>query len=207
MAGGNSGGQTVTGATIVDASISLADLDAATITALRPVALTVVPQPNFDSGSAWVNATFNTNTALCVYQICINTQIVVNKLSFYVATVNTAGVVKMSLFSEDGQTQIFSVSSASITTTGVKSIAVSAVTVNPGIYWMSILSVDTASLVIPSYGVNDGLSAALLILSVAAKPVLWGRITVTADTVPATISPTAPVGDTNTNCPIVRFDN
>lgn len=201
------GASNITGAQVVDASLSTADLSAAAILALEPTALTVLPQPNFTVLGAIVQKTLSVNTTLSLGQVIVPTKIVANSISFIMGAVTVAGVAKICLFSEDGQTQIFSVSTASISASNtVVTTALSAVTINAGVYWIAFMPTGTANINPPVFDVDTAISNNALRNTVSGKPIIEGVLTVTANTMPATITPTSVTVQTQSTL-IFRLDN
>ncbi len=198
------GASNITGASVVDASLSSADLSAATIATLNPTCVTCIPQPviNWDGFVQIIGAWGNTTMAIGL--VNIPTKITVNKISAEIVVNSAAGTSKWALFSENGQTKVFEHTTTSISGTGVQTQTLSApVEVNAGNYWIAVLPVGTTGLEYRAYNTNVSGSA---LQSVTSEPVLMGTLTVTANTIPSTITPTSITGTTST-VPIFRFDN
>lgn len=148
-----------------------------------------------------VDQAFSTNTKMFVGLIDVNSSITANRVTFNVGSVATAGTVKVALFSQDGATQVFSVTTASISGSGIVSTALSAVSIPAGQYYVACVSVGTTSVQITCFN-----TASFNLNSTSGKALVEGFLTVTAGTVPATITPTA-ISSQQSNTPIVRFDN
>jgi len=143
-------------------------------------------------------------------QVIIPFKIIVNNISFRTGNVTTAGTFDLSLYSEDGQTRLFSVTTASITTNSTRyTTAVSEVTIPAGIYYIGINSNGTASVYHYMYD-RDQLPFAAgstqLSDGITGKAKLQGYITITAGTPPATFDPTGTATTTAATL-IFRLDN
>lgn len=114
--------------------------------------------------------------------------------------------IKIGLYSEDGQTKHWEVTTAAITAMGLVSVALSPAKVIPaGVYYIVILSVGEGVGAALSIYMNGGetLSQAL-----AGEDVCQGVIfDLTADTLPATFDPTSDIFGTDGEGAIVRFDD
>ena len=176
-----------------------------------PTCLTLIPKPTFSGGTQDITSVQVTgNTTGFIYQIPIPFKITVNKISFRTNSVSVAGTYKISLYSENGQTQLFSVTTASVSASStIYTTAVSSVVVSPGNYYLMIQAVSTANASMyawitytPPFGTVEGLHS-----DVTSEPVLGGTYTVTADTAPSTITPTSLLESASAYALIVRLDN
>jgi len=164
-------------------------------------------------------AIFSTNTSAenildatvgKVGQIIIPFSITVNKISIRTGTVTTAGTVDLTLYSEDGQTQLFSVTTASLASNDtIYTTAVSSVVVAAGIYYIMINA--NASIEVPVYFYNAGAVVPFtntqgLSTDVSSEPLMQGTYTITAGTPPATLTLSSIVENTNQTV-ICRLDN
>lgn len=171
--------------------------------------LSIVPTPpGTIDGSAPAAPTISVNTTAYVGQVYIPSKITANKISISVASVSVSGTLDLSLYSEDGQTQLFSVTTATISASGVTTTALSAIVLVPGIYYIVVNSNSTTNLVSYTwstagapFNVAGGLSA-----GVSSEPRLRGELTITAGTPPATITPTT-ITDTDSRTLVFRLDN
>lgn len=146
---------------------------------------TFVPDATNDYRIANVKSS---NTTMSVGLIKVPFQIIVNKISYQVTTKTTDGTYKIGLYSENGATKYIDVTTASITSTGVKTTTLgSPVTVPAGNYYIAIVSIGTASAEFFFWNCVDD----LLFDGVAGEPIVEGTLAVTAGTLPATIDPTA----------------
>jgi len=177
--------------------------------------LTLIPQsplPIDDGSDAASQQTMSSNTTAFVGQVIIPFAITVNKITIRTGTtITTSGTVDLSLYSENGQTQYFSVTTASLNaadtlfTTSVSSVAVPA-----GIYYLMANTNGTANVTVFFWQNQPNApfsGTAGLQEDVASEPIIHGTLTITAGTPPATITPTAitPVVQLRTLC--CRLDN
>lgn len=175
-------------------------------TSTTTTAKTLVPLANFvTNGVALQNPGTGYNTNFQLGQIIVPFKITANSISWYCNAATVAGTVKLVLYSEDGQTQIFQVTTATVAT-GVVTTALSSVVINPGIYWLGFLVIGAATNIQWEDYSSGGALIGNLWNSVAGKPKVEGFILVTADTIPATISPTG-LSNSGNSVLIARFDN
>lgn len=168
-------------------------------------AVTLIPQPNFQTAGTVTGKIQNTNTIADVGQVVIPVGITVNTISINVSAVVVAGTVKLGVYSEDAQTKLIDVTTATISATGVLSTALGApVVLNPGVYYLAIVPVGTTTLTVSGW---TTVSTTGLVGGVTAEPILEGQLTVSAGTLPASFNPvTDPSG--SQNCVVyTRFDN
>lgn len=219
-AGGNVNASTTTKGIVEEAT--QAEVNAGTATggtgarlfvnpSVLPAGLTIIPQPNFppgDGSNPPVNSTtISVNTTAYVTQVIVPFRIVVNKVSIYTGTVTGADTLDLSMYSEDGQTQIFSVTTASVASTTLYTTSVSSVSVAPGIYYIMINGNGSPNLQVYGWYANSSpFTAALLNAGVTSEPVLNGTLTITAGTPPTTFTPSSLTGST-TGCAAFRLDN
>ena len=173
-------------------------------------AKTIIPMPsNFNTGVASL-LTVSSNTRMYFGRVIIPFKIIVNNISIRTGTLTTAGTYDLSLYSEDGQTRLFSVTTASLSTSTTKyTTAVSEVTVPAGIYYICINSNGTASTQHYLYtcSANPFAPGATSISDgITGKAKLQGYITITAGTPPATFDPTGTATTTAATL-IFRLDN
>jgi hypothetical protein len=143
-----------------------------------------------------------------VGQVVIPFTITANKVSFRVGAVTTPGTAKIAMYSENGQTKTFEVTTASISGTGALITSLSSATaITAGIYYIAILPVSTTSIDLDVYA-NPGTASANIVEGVTSEPILNGTVTVTASTIPSTITPTTiTAGSTNSYTLMFRLDN
>jgi hypothetical protein len=150
---------------------------------------------------------------MLIGQIFIPFRITANQIS--ITTINnggTSGTLDITMYSEDGQTQIFSVTTASINAASnvITSTALSAVVIERGIYYIAINPNGTANLSTYFYTTSATVFGTTLSCglpgNVTSKPVMHGTLTITAGTPPATITPSA-ITFTDNSTLICRLDN
>ena len=168
--------------------IPLANLPATGGSALTLIPRSIVPLKTSNSVAIDTN-TVTGNTTMRLSQFIVEHQITVNKLSFYVNGAGVAGTVDVTVYSEDGQTQKIAVTSGTISAGGVQTIAVSAVILTPGIYWIAINANSTTNIT-PGFWSSETDSKATSLRSIASEPDVMGTLTITADTPAATFDPT-----------------
>lgn len=181
----------------------------ATALSLIPVSA-IHPHQN----SAPSNTSLGTNTTMYIGQVVIPYKITANKISIVnINNAGTDGTLDLSLYSEDGQTRLFSVTTASITASAnvVTTTALSSVVINPGIYYIAINPNGTANVstyfytnsntVYGTAGLAVGLSG-----GVSSEPIMTGTLAISAGTPPATITPGSITWADNTTL-IFRLDN
>lgn len=206
-----SGGSLVESSNIVDNTIIEDDINDDTELALEPICLVSFPRPVLLPGttSDGVIATNNDSNTRCrVAMINVPVKIIANKVSIPISGAPTAGSMKWALFSEDGQTQIFSITTGTITGSGIHTHSFAApVEIKAGNYYWAMLPVGTASIDTHGYDAQNT-QVGLLSRGVTSEPVLNGELTVTASTMPSTINLIGnPALDTTGECPLIRFDN
>lgn len=172
--------------------------------AITPTGVTYLTQPNWiPANTPLAPLTLNVNTTMNVGQFVLPYQITVNKISISVTTVTVAGTLDLTIFTEDGQTQSIAVTTASISGTGVNTTSVSAVVLNPGVYYFAVNPNDTADIAITA--ISQSTISNDLMSSVTSEPVVMGTVTITAGT-PAAFTPSS-VTTANTKLAYFRLDN
>lgn len=164
-------------------------------------AITTLPTPAFLSNTYGV-VLVNSNTTAFAGKVYIPSKITVTRISYY-ADHNVNGTYKIALFTEDGQTQIFSYTTPTISTDGLHTDTISSTIIYPGFYYIVMLPVGTASASF-RISVRDNTVGGALD-SIASAPVTSGTITVTASTMPSTITPSAITSANNAGL-IFRLD-
>jgi hypothetical protein len=173
-------------------------------------ALTVFPRPVNISGTGTdltTARTVVTNTTAAVGKIRIDQRIFAKQVSIRVTGApGVNGTFKIGLFSEDGQTQYFSVTTASVTAAGVYTTSFTAVNIPAGVYIIAIVPVGTASAPILMWG-DSGSFIPLLSDSVSGTVNVNGTYTVTASTMPSTITPASITATSTVNwTAVIRLD-
>ena len=124
------------------------------------------------------------NTTLHVGLIYIPANITVNKLSIRTVASGVDGTLKIALFSLDGATRHINIETATITGAGViTETATSGEALTPGYYYIGVLANGTANIEVQIWGNGDYLN------NPTSEPIWEGTLTVTASTMPATITP------------------
>lgn len=174
------------------------------------IATSMIPRsvvPN----NGYAQTTTNSNTTAFVGEITVDAPITVNKISFAVNTIAASGTVKIAIFSCDGQTKYFEVTTATISAANsIVQTAVSSITLNPGIYTIMIVPVGSTNLVGYYWNTNNnapfGGGTINLSKDISGKNIMQGSLTVTAGTIPATFTPSSVTYVDHTTL-IVRLDN
>lgn len=172
------------------------------VPATQAASVGLIPTPAFLS-FAIGSFQSNVNTTGFFGKILIPAPITIQKLTLDIAGHATNGTIKVALFSEDGQTQYFSVTSPSITGTGKVTITIPSTLLSPGYYYIGVVGVGTVDTSPRCF--NQTANGAAL-NDPTSEPVFSGTLTVTAGTMPATITPTALTISTSA-CLMCRFDN
>lgn|SRR3990167_7459046 len=169
--------------------------DGQTILAADFTSVTILPQTTYPVDGVPFANVLTGNTTLHVSQVHVPRAIKVNKVSIHLGTSVATGTLKVCLFSEDGQTQIINFETTTIDTTNDNGILThtlaSETLVNPGIYYFTILPTGTTNIEVLTR--TSLVSAELDVIKngVTSEPDLEGTITVTASTMPTTITPTS----------------
>jgi len=173
-------------------------------------ALTLIPLSVVGNNRDHIEISVNVNTTMFISQIIIPFKIIANKISFTTSFTTTAGTLDLTLYSEDGQTQIFSVTTGTIAISGgnvLITTALSAVVIASGIYWLAVNSNSTTDTKLLFYSVNAQLQGATGIANaVTSEPILDGTLTISAGTPPATITPTS-ITTVQSSALVFRLDN
>lgn len=173
--------------------------------------VTIIPMPMVPAIDT-ANVTITVNTTMYLGLVVIPFSITVNKLTIKSGSATTPGKLTMSVYSEDGQTRHISVTTAAnvesstLVTTTVSSVALSA-----GNYWFAVNGVDASFSVncqVWSFGETNAFGkTAGILYDVASEPILQGTLTITANTPPTTIDPTALTEPATWATPVFRLDN
>ena len=176
-------------------------------TLTSPTALTLMPLPNHPISDATNGTTLsrqmNVNTTAWLWQIVVPFGITVNKITFRTGNNAVAGTVKIALYSEDGQTKKFEVTSWTTSANVFMTTAVSAVALTAWVYYVVIIPQSTCDVNILCWRQPATPS---WLDSVASEPVIGGTITVTADTMPTTFTPSSITAAAN-DIAVIRLDN
>lgn len=166
---------------------------------------TMTTIPNFfNVAKNVVNIFGNGNTSLNCGEIQWPSSLTVSSFSVVAGTVagrgGTAGQLKWGLYTETGASLVISTTTF-ISTTGLKTFALtSPVAVVPGNYYWCVVPVGTADIDLPSMTQNDSN------LAPSGEPVQSGMATVSAGTLPSSITPISLTPGSN-ELVNVRFDD
>lgn len=140
-----------------------------------------------DGGNAAVGLTLTGNTTGQTGAFVLPAQITVNKISWKTAgAVNVAGTFQFGIYSEDGQTQLISCASPTISAGGLFTTTLaSPVTLPAGNYYAVAVPVTTFSAIMYFLAANT----AQVDFTPSGKLVTEGTQTVTANTLPTTFLP------------------
>jgi hypothetical protein len=175
-----------------------------------PVCTSLIPLP--DGGGVGDETTFGItdNTAQEFTRVVIPFKITVNKITIRPTAASTPGTLDLTLYSEDGQTQLFAVTTASIAGAELTSTAVGAVVLNPGIYYLGVNPNGTANVTLAAFQLITGAAAFSTTLGilgdVASEPDYRGQKAISAGAPLATFDPTS-LSDQNHKSIIFRLDN
>jgi len=127
------------------------------------------------------------NTVMRVGMCRIPFPITAAIVSIRIGVKTTNGYYKLALFSENGQTKLFEVTTPLIDTTNktYTTAITPAVNITSGLYYFALLPISTVNA--QPRQVNQHSVSSLN--APAGEPVIEGLITVTADTIPTTINP------------------
>lgn len=167
-----------------------------------PTCVSVIPRPAMPDFTTSTTV-LSVNTTAYVGKVEIPFAITTQKITISVSANDVNGTLKIALFSEDGGTRVFSVTTASITGTGDVSTAIGSTVVAAGVYYIVILPVSTANITVRSY-VPGTIATQLQV--VTSEPSYIGTYTVTASTMPATITIASIAGGADA-CLGFRLDN
>ena len=174
-------------------------------------ARTLIPQPAIGTdGSAPGSATLSSSTTAILGQVIVPFQITVNKVSVRLGACPGGDNVDISLYSEDGQTRYFSVTSA-VTAGSANTIispAVSSVILYPGIYYVMINIDSTTGIEFYTWtaaAVPFSTTAGLW-SDVSSEPIMCGTYTITSGTPPTTLTLSS-ITEVASRTPIIRLDN
>lgn len=165
-----------------------------------PTVLTAVPKPELPIGNERATLIAN-NTTAYFWAFTLDNLIVVNKISFGAKFNITGSTMDVAIYNETGQTKFFDVTTSNITVDAVKETSVSAVTLNPGRYYIGLV-VNTAGASLVGFHGSDFNPTQWTRLSgyaLTSEPKLAGTKTVTAGTLPTTFSPVTDLTDMGTS--------
>lgn len=167
--------------------------------------VSMIPKPEittFDVASSLMSGA----TTGFVSKFTIPSRIVVNKVSWNISGVATSGQFKFGMFSEDGQTQLFSIAMPTASSVGIYSASVASVSVPVGKAYVVLVPVSTANIAPNSYVTDTGNAIQLLNNNISGEPLYEGTITVASGTMPTTFNPSSMVASSDLS-PLFRLDN
>lgn len=172
---------------------------------LVPPLFSWIPKPSFYSTTTAV-CTVNNSTTAFVGMVNIPGKMLVNKVSIVPpSSITGTGLMRIGLYSEDGQTKVMDVVTASISTAGavVSTTTTSTITVNPGNYYLAAVRADgTLQVNMNCWSeTNNKLNN-----EISGKAVLNGTMTVSSNVLPATFTPTSLATSTAATL-LIRLDN
>lgn len=154
------------------------------------VALVEGPLATHAPGSvAQTTLQHNTNTVMAVAVIEVMHDIIASSLKFNATATGTPGTLGIALFSNDGQTRVLNITTASLSGSGVKTEALGTpVFIKRGLYYLAVNPDGTADITVTVWTTgadpwDEAASAGLNEIS--------GTLAVTAGTIPTTIDPDA----------------
>ena len=150
---------------------------------------------------AQATASLAVNTTATVYTFNIIAAISVVKCTTYWSASAVNGTYDVVVYSEDGQSQLISYTTGTITGAQIDTVSITPVFLNPGRYYALIVPNSTASNTVRTWDTYANLDT-----GVPTGEAVWGgTLTVTASTPPATIDPTAIVAAADLAF-LLRFD-
>lgn len=153
-----------------------------------------VPVAVVEPGVAAIIAgiTLSVNTTMFLGQVVIPQDMIVNQVSVLVSAVGGGDTIDITLYSNDGRTRFFSVTSAAVAGTGPLNTAVPGVFVPAGSYYIAV-NPNTGGTTALQFYDTENLPAWLPLINgtIANKAVIEGTLTITAGTPPATVTPSA----------------
>lgn len=178
--------------------IPSANLPGGSMTSFLPMPMT----PSVAVGTRVIN----NDVDAWVWTFFLPFAITVNKITLNVTAVAVAGTVKVGIFSEDGQTREISVTSGSISGTGLVTISVSAVTLGAGVHKFCIVRGASTNVTFSAW---IDLATVENLTNVSSEPLYNGQLTVTANTMPSTVELAASgtYQDVDDGSVIFRLDN
>lgn len=130
-------------------------------------------------------------------------KITLNKLTFNVTAVGASGTFKIGIFSEDGQTKYGEAETASISSTGEKTVTFSNLALPAGNLIFLAVSVGSANITVSRWGI---MATVTELKDLTSEPSICGVLTVTSGTIPATVT-IASISASEEGCFVWRLDN
>ena len=168
-------------------------------------AMVVLPRPLDGTGAIVSGGTPLSASTSEVCIVNIPTPITIDELQWNAGGggADADNVVRIAMYSEDGQTKIFDVTDALGTATGIRTVSVGPVFVAPGNYYVFIcLSSGTE----PGPTLDRYLTGGTFVAGGAGENDLGGDLTISGGTAPTTFDPTAITTPGDSRCVVLRFD-
>jgi hypothetical protein len=141
--------------------------------------------------------------------VFVPSNITVAKLSLRIGTVTVAGTLDISLYTEDGQTKLFTVTTPTVAAQTIVTVTLGApVSLTPGNYYILINSNASVNFQVYTYTTPTPFSVANTNLNgdISGEPKLGGTLTITSGTPPTTFNPSS-LTAANSKALVVRFDS
>lgn len=166
-------------------------------------ALVSFPQPTYPVSGTSSSQSLATNTTMIIGSVFLANPITVNKVSIKIETYSATGTAKIGLWSADGSTLVLSATTASITNENLYTTTLgSPVVLAAGQYYLGIVATGTSNFGTDTWNTTGSDTFG----TVTSEPKIEGTYTVTAGTLPSSITPTS-ITQSQGHTPIVRFDN
>lgn len=172
----------------------------------RPTATTMIP-PSSLGNTGVTDIGTSGNTQMTFGMIDVAESMTIASVSIYVNSYTASGTVKLALFSQDGATKHFEITTATISAGSqrVKTALGTPFAITPGKYYIAALITGTGNFGI--FTIDPGANAFNAHNLASGEPYYTGRKTVTADTIPSTIDPLTVGTSDQYGTRFVRFDN
>lgn len=183
--------------TNADAATSKTYVDARTSGAIT----SIVPMPAGGGVTVSTSESMGNNTTAWFGKFYLPASMTINKLSVNVSAATASDTLDIGIYSEDGQTKHFEITTATISGTGVVTTAVSSVTLPPGMYYTGVCKNGSGT-----HTLTTWTFAATTFSDVAGEDTFAGTKSISAGTLPTTFDPTA-LTDNNDAGAVIRLDN
>lgn len=175
-----------------------------TVEGFAPKSNTLIPMPNF-IGTTKSFPIFNTNTTLYLGQIVISARFKASKISIIGQNFTDGTGVDLTLYTEDGQTRVFSITTATMSGAGEVVVTTNfnePIIIDAGTYYIAVNSNGTG---------NSELATWIQAIStlpgeVTGEPIMQGTLAISAGVPPVTIDPTA-ISSATLATLVFRLDN
>ena len=147
---------------------------------------------------------FSSNTTAYLGRFITTRDITFTKIAFYIGAVTAAGSYEVGIYSQDGQTQLLSYNTGTISTTLVIETTCPSTALPIGTYYLVVVPVGSANATFRTWSVAGVASPAFN--AVATVPKVSGTLTVTAGTLPATFDPVAITVENSSHASIMLYN-